>query len=390
MDAGTQQELAAADVAAASSHPGSLKSWRGLFANTTKSELKYYAPQSVEGEKVVRLPSDALENGKKQWEQSLVGRFVGDAPDMKLVVALVNKLWGKRSKVVVSRKGVWFVFQFENQNLLNWVLESSRWYLGRRLLILQKWSPDLTGSKQRWDKIPIWVILRNIPMHLYSNTCISYIASAIGKPLYMDKATTTQTHLDFARVCIEVNAGDEIEKSIRVDIGEEELVEVEVIMPWCPERCQKCKQFGHNCDLKQREEEQKDPILEGCKDAENSSSSTGTTESSSEEDTSSPTGLPDTQNDPVVTTDKDNSKRISMTAKEVVAGRQAEEEKDNSPSVNEGKPSEEIQLEVLLDQSGKPKNQKGKEASTSAPKEKSKGSKKKGKSKGHPALSLHP
>lgn len=199
MDAGNQEELVATTDGATilPASPGTLKSWRGLFATGTNNELKFYAPQSIEGSKVVRLLSDALENGSKQWEQSLVGRFVGDAPDMKLVVALVNKLWGKRSKVVVSRKGVWFVFQFENLSLLNWVLESGPWFLGKRLLILQKWSPNLTGSKLRWEKIPIWVILRNIPMHLYSNTCISYIASAIGKPLYMDKGTTLQTHLDF-------------------------------------------------------------------------------------------------------------------------------------------------------------------------------------------------
>lgn len=128
------------------------------------------------------------------------------------------------------------------------------------------------------NKIPLLVIPRNIPMHLYSNTCISYIASAIGKPLYMDKGTTNLTHLDFARICVEVDAGGEIEKVINVDIGEEEFVKVEVIIPWCPEKCVKCSQFGHNCEQRSNAEMQVEPeAVQTKEDDETTSSKLSTT-----------------------------------------------------------------------------------------------------------------
>lgn len=75
----------------------------------------------------------------------------------------------------------------------------------------------------------------------------------------MDKGTTQQIHLDFARISIEVNAEDEIDKVIKVNIGDDQLVEVEVVIPWCPEKCKKCKQFGHTC--KPNEEELVTPYL---------------------------------------------------------------------------------------------------------------------------------
>lgn len=58
-------------------------------------------------------------------------------------------------------------------------------------------------------------------MLLYLTTCISYIASVVSKPLYMDKGTTHQLHLDFAHVCGKVDVEEEIEDTIEVDMGEE-------------------------------------------------------------------------------------------------------------------------------------------------------------------------
>lgn len=64
--------------------------------------------------------------------------------------------------------------------------------------------------------------------------------------------------------------------------------------------------------------------------------------------------------------------------------------KDNSSPVNKEKTGEEIKLEVLIDQPQVDQTQKKESASTSSLDERRKGSKKKGKSKGHHALILHP
>lgn len=63
----------------------------------------------------------------------------------------------------------------------------------------------------------------------------------------MDRGTIQQLHLDFACVCIEINAEEEVEKVIKVDIGDDQMVEVDVVIRWCPQKCKKCKQFGHTC-----------------------------------------------------------------------------------------------------------------------------------------------
>lgn len=58
----------------------------------------------------------------------------------------------------------------------------------------------------------------------------------------MDKGTTYQLHLDITHVCVEVDVEEETANTTKVDMGEEWYAEIEVAIPWCPEKCQKCRQ----------------------------------------------------------------------------------------------------------------------------------------------------
>ena len=95
-------------------------------------------------------------------------------------------------------------------------------------------------------RLPIWVHLGNIPLELFSQKGISYIASALGNPLYMHKFTASQQRLAFARVCVEMDAAVEVPKSIEVEMKNDHKVSVSVTIPWMPIKCSYCHIFGHN------------------------------------------------------------------------------------------------------------------------------------------------
>ena len=59
-------------------------------------------------------------------------------------------------------------------------------------------------------KLHLWIQLGNIPLELFTQKGFSYIASALTNPLYMDKITTSQQCLGYAKVCIEIEASMEI------------------------------------------------------------------------------------------------------------------------------------------------------------------------------------
>ena len=58
-----------------------------------------------------------------------------------------------------------------------------------------------------------------MPVELWTPKGLSYIASAIGKPLFANSTTLARKRLTFARVCIEVEAGVQMAEEILLASG---------------------------------------------------------------------------------------------------------------------------------------------------------------------------
>ena len=74
----------------------------------------------------------------------------------------------------------------------------------------------------------------------------------LGKPLHVDKLTASCRRISYARICVEVSAAHELQKSIILDaedpiIGSVERLHLKVEYQWTPLRCSKCMKFGHDC-----------------------------------------------------------------------------------------------------------------------------------------------
>ncbi|XVF68220.1 hypothetical protein PTKIN_Ptkin10aG0187500 [Pterospermum kingtungense] len=96
------------------------------------------------------------------------------------------------------------------------ILEGGPWHIQNHPLILRKWKAELEILDFSMDRLPIWFELHNVPLELFNQKGISYIASAIGNPLYTDKFTALQQRLVFAKVCVKVEACAKIPKEIEV------------------------------------------------------------------------------------------------------------------------------------------------------------------------------
>lgn len=88
-------------------------------------------------------------------------------------------------------------------------------------------------------------------MELFTNNGISHIASGVGVPLFMDKATQLITRLSFARVYVEVAQDSSLPSSIQVEIEGFRSMEVTVEYPWKSMFCTVCKLARHeDCNCK--------------------------------------------------------------------------------------------------------------------------------------------
>ncbi|KAE8732369.1 Cysteine desulfurase 1 [Hibiscus syriacus] len=84
---------------------------------------------------------------------------------------------------------------------------------------------------------------------LFSRSGLSYIASAVGVPLYIDTVTASRERLEYAKVCVEVEARAVIPNVVNVVLQDDSLVKVRVHAPWMPKFCSQCKIFGHLANI---------------------------------------------------------------------------------------------------------------------------------------------
>lgn len=212
--------------------------WRKLFSASADQSLRFFPPQLTNGKSIVAPPLGVFEEGDLQWKNAIVAQFVGRIPNFSVFQKMVNLLWGEDGEVDIRPAGQnLFVIQFPNLKTRDRVIESGPWHIQNKPLIVRKWEPGMRSLEFNMAKLPLWIHLGNIPLELFTQTGISYIASALGNPLYMDRFTANQQRVAFAKVCIEVEAAKEIPNTIEVQLRDGSLVMVHVEVPWKPLKC---------------------------------------------------------------------------------------------------------------------------------------------------------
>nr|GEU28975.1 hypothetical protein [Tanacetum cinerariifolium] len=100
---------------------------------------------------------------------------------------------------------------------LEHVLEKESWMIRNTPIILTKWSPNMSLTKDKVTKVPAWVKMHKVPIVAYYEASLSLIATQVGKPIMLDAFTSEMCvdpwgRLGFARMLIEVSADKELKK----------------------------------------------------------------------------------------------------------------------------------------------------------------------------------
>lgn len=208
--------------------------------------LLYYSPKILNGEPVVAPPQEAFEKGEHQWQNAVVVQVLGKAPNFSFFHHMVNKLWGRDGNVEICPVNAsMFVVQLPNPLARDRVLESESWHIQNKPLLIRKWTPRIKPIDINLKKVPLWIHLKDVPLELFNREGLSYIASVIGKPLYMDSVTASCKSLAYAKVCVEIETEQEIPTSVKLLMRDGSISLVMVDIPWYPTKCSVCNLFGH-------------------------------------------------------------------------------------------------------------------------------------------------
>ncbi|KAG5548392.1 hypothetical protein RHGRI_013920 [Rhododendron griersonianum] len=239
-------------------------SWKDKVAVDTSAPrmaLQFFAPSIINEKVVVQPPEEVVTLGTEKWKDCVVGYFIDRRLPFKTVKDIAERIWAKFGLTdVLSNDEGFFFFQFDKVGAFREVIEACPWHFGGRLLVLQQWHPHMCLQKELVSKIPIWVQLYNVPLELWTAQGLSYVASAIGRPLYADRMTETCKRLNYAKVCVEVDVDSELLDSFDVVLANGDTFTIKAWYPWKPLKCDKCKVFGHRpCQVSLSENVKVDP-----------------------------------------------------------------------------------------------------------------------------------
>ena len=170
-------------------------------------KLQYIEPTLKKGATHVSPTYAVIEEGAQAWTHCLVGYFIGSKLPFSAINSIARKIWAKEglSDVLAQTNGFFF-FRCSTEEGATAVFDKGPWLFAGRYLAQKKWESGLNLYKEPADKIPVWIQMHNIPMEYWTEEGLSFLASVVGVPLYADTATESRRRINYARVCIEIDA----------------------------------------------------------------------------------------------------------------------------------------------------------------------------------------
>ncbi|KAJ0814120.1 putative transcription factor interactor and regulator CCHC(Zn) family [Helianthus annuus] len=209
--------------------------------------------EKMEGIDVV-IPISSVND---RFANTLYGYFLGKRLAFPVVDYFVKNAWAKYglTRMMMNSKGFFF-FKFKTKRSMEQLLEDGPWTIRNVPIILNEWTPSTTLVKEDITAIPLWVKMHDIPLTAFTEDGLSLLASKIGVPKMLDSYTSTMCaeswgRSSFARALIEVNAGDDLKRSIKIVVPSLEgngysKAEIKVEYDWEPLKCSTCCVFGHD------------------------------------------------------------------------------------------------------------------------------------------------
>lgn len=206
----------------------------------------------VDGCKKVVVPKEVFVGAKPLWEDFIIRKFLNTKdPHVGKIHMIVNKIWrlGDRSSLIdvfeVNESTI--TFRVRIGSMRQRILHRGMWNITDIPMIVSKWTPFAEEAQPAMKLIPLWVTLSNIPLTMFTDKGLEFLASAVGKPIRLHPKIESCVSFDEAQLLVEADLTKGLPKECAI-MGEEDGELDSVInysYPWLPPRCTYCKKWGH-------------------------------------------------------------------------------------------------------------------------------------------------
>ncbi|KAJ6353314.1 hypothetical protein OIU76_002350 [Salix suchowensis] len=220
--------------------------WRNLFSSNRSSsscpQLQHFV--DISAAKTFNMIEDDLDVACDIWKLCLIGYVSGKFPGVHALKNIISSSWNCVAKMQVHESG-WIVYKFQSELEKMNVLRGGPYLVYGRPLMLKEMPEYFDFSSTAMTTLPVWVKLPNLPLKCWSSTCLSKIASALGKPVQCDMLTASMTRLSYARILVEINLAEDLPQFINFCLPNGAMHAQAIVYETLPKFCAHCKVIGH-------------------------------------------------------------------------------------------------------------------------------------------------
>ena len=143
---------------------------------------------SEEEKGVLSINSQDVARSKEQAQFSLLFRLqtIRDF-NKEAFKSTMQQLWRDSHRVTIKEVGNnLFLAIFVTEEHMNDILDRSLWSFDKRLILLKRFTGDVSSKNVTFQQSPFWIRVFNIPIKSMNSTIGNYIANEIGVPLLVD------------------------------------------------------------------------------------------------------------------------------------------------------------------------------------------------------------
>ncbi|CAK8574347.1 unnamed protein product [Lathyrus sativus] len=211
--------------------------------------MEYVAPKVINGVIQIDIEQEDIETELRFWDSTLILYVVGDDLSMNTVKNFMQRMWNfiKIPNLYYHDAG-YFLLRFNSQEDKEAVMMRGPYTIRNMPMLLKEWQSGFNLKKDLLRRLPIWIKIPQLPLHLWGAKSLSKIGSDIGKPLVTDECTTNNLHVSYERILIEVDITQPLIDEITIRNVAGDIIMQPVQYEWRPKFCETCQNLGNKCE----------------------------------------------------------------------------------------------------------------------------------------------
>ncbi|CAK8561871.1 unnamed protein product [Lathyrus sativus] len=130
-------------------------------------QLKFIAPQIVNGEVEVVIEDEDIDSELKFWDTSLILYVLGADMSMHSVKQFMTKMWNFVALPdMYYHEDGYFLLRFGTHRDKDEVLRKGPYTIRNMPVILREWRPEFDMRKDLLRTLPVWIKLPKLPLYL--------------------------------------------------------------------------------------------------------------------------------------------------------------------------------------------------------------------------------